>query len=126
MMAWVRSESHCGLGPVFQENRDPKSIELLFQMVHTSVITKFTIVKNDKEWLERPVIALQTTLRDSEVIWGIKSYMDQKGWPETFYTGNCLKRNILNLVMNIKRLRYNSRNKARIRTTEKRLSYNLH
>ena len=72
---------------MFQENRDPKSIELLFQMVHKSELTKFKIQKHDKPWLEEPIIALQSNLRDSEVIIGITSYMSQKGWPEDYYSG---------------------------------------
>ena len=38
MIAWAESQKHCGLGPVYQENEDPKSVELLFNMVHKSVM----------------------------------------------------------------------------------------
>ena len=87
MMAWVQSENHCGIGPVFQENRDPKSIEFLFQMVHNSVITKFTIYVDGIKWVEDPVVAIQSNSRDEEVILGLENYMAQKGWPNERYTG---------------------------------------
>ena len=88
MIAWVQAENHCGLGPVFQENRDPKSVELLFKMVHHSVITKFKITVDGIAWLEEPVVAIQSTLRDEEISAGLENYMAQKGWPEEKYTGN--------------------------------------
>ena len=87
MLAWTQAEKHCGLGPIFQENLDPQSIDLLFQMTHKSLMAKFTIFVDKKLWVEEPIIAVQSTLTDSEVFMGVKNYTEIKKWPKDCYSG---------------------------------------
>ena len=87
MMAWAESRKHCGLGPIYQENEDPKSIDFLFNMIHKSLMSEFKITIDGDLWVENPVISVQSHLADSEVFNGIECYMDLKEWPEESYTG---------------------------------------
>lgn len=103
MMAWTESEKHCGLGPIYQENEDPKSVDFLFNMVHKSLMAEFEINVDDNPWIERPIVSIQSHLSDIEVINGIECYMEIKEWPEDSYTGQYINCELYSFLKNLYR-----------------------
>ena len=96
-MAWIQGEEHCGIGPVFLENEDPLTLEILFDMVHTSLMCKFKIVQSGNLWEEQPVLAIQSDLLDMNVATALQYYLGLKWKNNESYAGKGIDRQ--NLVI---------------------------
>ena len=80
-MALVSSDDYCGLGPIFVENEDPGSIEFLYDIVYSSVVAKIKILHDGSDWLEEPIVTLDSNLLEINVITAVQNYQEIKGWP---------------------------------------------